>query len=135
MIGLDTNVLVRYLAQDDARQAAIATRLIERDLSVTHQGFISLVVLVEMLWVLQRLYAATPSECLETVEDLLESAQFVLEQRHVVQTAIQNIRSHPQVKADLPDVLIVQLAKAQGCSQTFSFDKTAVRSAGMTLLT
>ena len=135
MIGLDTNVLVRNLAQDDAKQADIATRLIDRELSAAQTGFISLVVLVEVLWVLQRLYAATQSECLATVEDLLESSQFVLEQRHVVQAATQRLRSQPGVKVGLSDVLIVEIGKAQGCEQTFSFDKVAVRSAGMTLLT
>jgi len=55
MIGLDTNVLVRYLAQDEPNQAARATRLIEEELSVAEPGFISLVVLVELCWVLKRL--------------------------------------------------------------------------------
>jgi len=58
MTGLDTNVLVRYLAQDDARQSAIATRWIEEELSPSQPGFVSLVVLVEVCWVLQRLYSA-----------------------------------------------------------------------------
>jgi len=135
MIGLDTNVLVRYLAQDDAKQSAIATRFIENDLSASQPGFISLVVLVEVCWVLQRLYAATQSECTGTVEDLLESAQFVVEQRHVVQAAVQQMRLHSKVKVGFTDVLIAELGKAQGCTQTVSFDKTAVQSAGMTLLT
>ncbi|WP_394754947.1 PIN domain-containing protein [Rhodoferax sp.] len=135
MIGLDTNVLVRYLAQDDAKQSAIATRFIESELSATQPGFISLVVLVEVCWVLQRLYAATSSECTGTVEDLLGSAQFVVEQRHVVQAAAQQMRSHPKGQVGFTDVLIVEIGKAQGCAQTVSFDKGAVRSAGMTLLT
>ena len=135
MIGLDTNVLVRYLAQDDAKQSAIATRFIENELSATQPGFISMVVLVEVCWVLQRLYAATQSECTGTAEDLLQSAQFVVEQRHVVQAAAQQMRSHPEAKTGFTDVLIVEVGKAQGCAQTVSFNKGAVRSAGMTLLT
>lgn len=135
MIGLDSNVLVRYLAQDDAKQAAIATRLIERELSAAQPGFVSLVVLVEVCWVLQRLYAATQSEVLATVEDLLQSAQFVIEQRQAVQTATQQMRTRAGAKVGFTDVLIVEIGKAQGCVQTLSFDKGAVRSAGMTLLT
>lgn len=135
MIGLDTNVLVRYLTQDDAKQAAIATRLIERELSAAQPGFVSLVVLVEVCWVLQRLYAATQSEVLATVEDLLQSAQFVIEQRQAVQATTQQMRSRAAVKVGFTDVLIVEIGKAQGCEQTLSFDKGAVRSAGMTLLT
>ncbi|MFZ2122744.1 MAG: type II toxin-antitoxin system VapC family toxin [Rhodoferax sp.] len=133
MIGLDTNVLVRYLTQDDARQAAIATRLIEQELSPTQPGFISLVVLVEVCWVLQRLYAATQDELLHTVKDLLDTARFSVEQRQVVQEATRQMLRQ-RVKVGFTDVLIVAIAKAKGCSQTVSFDKVAVRSAGMTLL-
>lgn len=134
MIGLDTNVLVRYLAQDDAKQAAIATRLIERDLGTTQPGFISLVVLVELCWVLKRLYAATEGELVGTVQDLLGAAQFLVESREVVQAATQRLISLKSGRVGLADMLITEIAKAQGCSHTVSFDKDAVRSAGMRLL-
>lgn len=134
MIGIDTNVLVRYLSQDDAKQAAIATRLIERDLSAAQPGFISLVVLVELCWVLKRLYAATDAELVNTVEDLLGAAQFHVERREVVQAAALLMRNRKGSKAGLPDVLIAQIAKFEGCTHTVSFDRDAVRSAGMVLL-
>ena len=60
MLALDTNVLVRYLAQDDRRQSAAATRLIEQRLTPADRGFISLVTLLETVWVMQSRYAATP---------------------------------------------------------------------------
>ncbi len=134
MIGLDTNVLARYLAQDDAKQAAMATRFIERDLSAAHPGFVSLVVLVELCWVLKRLYGATQDELVATVEDLLSAAQFQVEQREVVQAATQWMRGRKRSKAGFTDVLISQIAKKQGCERTVSFDRNAVRSAGMVLL-
>ena len=134
MIGLDTNVLVRYLAQDDAKQAAAATRLIDQELSAAQPGFISLVVLVELCWVLKRLYAATEGELVSTVADFLGAAQFHVEQREVVQAATQLMLSLKKVKVGFTDLLVVEIAKNQGCSQTVSFDKNAVRSAGMTLL-
>ena len=134
MIGIDTNVLVRYLAQDDAKQAAVATRLIERDLSAAQPGFISLVVLVELCWVLKRLYAATNDELVGTVEDLLGGAQFHVERREVVQAAALLMRDRKSNKAGFTDMLIGQIAKFEGCSHTVSFDKNAVRSAGMVLL-
>lgn len=133
MIGLDTNVLIRYLAQDEPRQSAIATRLIERDLNPQNTGFISLVVLVELYWVLRRLYAATDNELLETVTDLLGSAHFQIESRAMVQAAVQRVKLLKS-KSGLTDHLVVEIAKAQGCSHTVSFDKVAVRSAGMRLL-
>jgi predicted nucleic-acid-binding protein len=139
VIGLDTNVLIRYLAQDEPRQSAIATRLIERELTPQNTGFISLVVLVELYWVLKRLYAATDEELLETVADLLGSAHFQIESRAMVHAVVQRVKSLKSEtgkpgKAGLTDHLIVEIAKTQGCSHTVSFDKAAVRSAGMQLL-
>ena len=73
MVGLDTNVLVRYLTQDDPAQAARATRLIERQLSETNPGYVGVVVLAETGWVLQRLYRATPNELHGAIADLLDA--------------------------------------------------------------
>lgn len=134
MIGLDTSMLVRYLAQDDARQTAVASRLIERDLSPAQPGFISLVVLVELCWVLRRLYAATEDEVVDTVEDLLGTAQFQVEQREVVKASLPSLSPRKTSKAGFTDRLIMEIAKAHGSSHTVSFDKGAVRSAGMVLL-
>jgi predicted nucleic-acid-binding protein len=134
MIGIDSNVLVRYLAQDDARQAAIASRFIERDLSAAQPGFISLVVLVELCWVLKRLYAATQAELVDTTEEFLRAAQFHVERRDVVQAATRLMQKRASGKAGFVDVLIAQIAQAEGCTHTVSFDKAAVRSADMQLL-
>ncbi len=134
MIGIDTNVLVRYLAQDDPRQSALASRFIEAELNASRPGFISLVVLVEMCWVLKRVYAADRDELVETVQDLLNAAKFLVERREVVVAAVRQVQSTKGGKAGLVDALIAQLAAAQGCTHTVSFDKTAVRSAGMRLL-
>jgi predicted nucleic-acid-binding protein len=128
MTGLDTNVLVRYLTQDDAKQAAQATQLIENTLTVAKPGFISLVVLTELYWVLTNLYSVTGPEWLDTVDDLLASQRMHLEQREVVQAAGRVCRSG---KAGFVDALIAQVAKAAGCGRTVSFDKAAVRLAGM----
>ena len=71
MIGLDTNVLVRYLARDDVKPAAPAMRLIEKELTACRQGFISLVVLSELCWVLSSIDSATSEELIAAVQDLL----------------------------------------------------------------
>lgn len=135
MIGLDTNVLVRYLAQDDAKQAARATRLIERELNAKNPGFISTVVLAELCWVLARLYGATPAELRAMVEDLLNSHQFHLEDRAAVQAALLHLQTAHGKRAGFVDALVAALAQAQGCEQTLTFDKLAAKSAGMALLT
>lgn len=134
MVGLDTNVLVRYLAQDDPRQAARATRLIEQELSAGAPGFVSLIVLVELCWVLKRLYAATDDELRETAQGLLDMPQLQLERRDVVQAVLRPGKGSKRTKAGFADSLITQTALAQGCAKVVSFDKAAVRDAGMTLL-
>ena len=134
MIGLDTNILARYLAQDDARQAAVASRLIENELSTARPGFISLVVLAELCWVLNRLYSATMEELIAMMEDLLNTPQFHMERRAVVQAAIRRFKAGRSRKAGLVDALIAEIASSEGCTHILTFDKTAVRAAGMTLL-
>lgn len=137
MIGLDTNVLVRYLAQDDPRQSASATRFIETRLSERSPGSISLVVLVvlvELCSVLVRVYSATHQEIGETVADLLETPRFHLQERELVQEAVRRFQDKKSSKTGLADLVIAQLALHAGCSATVSFDRAALRAAGMTLL-
>lgn len=133
MIGLDTNVLVRYLTQDDVLQSAAATRLVNEELSQQNPGFVSQVVLVELCWVLKRLYSVSEAELVETVADLLASSKFKLENEPVIQAAVQQMRNRKS-KVGFADQLIAQIATAAGCSHTVSFDRAAVRSAGMKLL-
>lgn len=128
MTGLDTNVLVRYLTQDDTIQAAQATTLIDTRLTAAKPGFISLVVLTELYWVLSNVYAVKPAEWLDAVDDLLASQRLQVEQRDVVRSAVALCR---EGKAGFVDALIAQAALAAGCSQTLTFDKLAVRWAGM----
>jgi len=134
MVGLDTNVLVRYLAQDDVKQSAAATRLIESGLSDRVPGYLSVVVVVELCWVLQRLYAASAAEVAESIDDMLAMPVFVFQEREAVQAAVGRVRARGGSRLGLPDVLIAELAMRAGCDQVMSFDRNAVRSAGMTLL-
>ena len=130
MIGLDTNVLVRYLVQDEPAQSARATRLIEHELSDREPGYIGLVVLVETCWVLKRLYAATPAELREIVRDLLDTRQLVVERRAVVAAALARLGDGA---GDIADALVVEGTSEAGCARTVTFDKAAVKL-GMGLL-
>ena len=130
MIGLDTNVLVRYLTQDDPDQAARSTRVVERELTEDTPGFIGLVVLVETVWVLQRLYRASAEEIRETVTDLLGSRTIVVENRDVVTRALALSR---QNSCGLADAIIAASASNAGCDKVISFDRGAVH-AGMSLV-
>lgn len=130
VIGLDTNVLVRYLAQDDRAQAARAVRLIERELTEREPGYISLLVLVETCSVLKRLYGAIPIELRTMVRDLLDTRQFAVEHRTVIVHALAKLG---EGAGDLADALIAQLALAAGCQRILTFDRSAAKL-GMTLL-
>lgn len=130
MIGLDTNVLVRYLAQDEPTQSVRATRLIEQEMSERMPGYISLPVLLETCWVLKRLYRATPDEVLATVRDLLDTRQVVLAQRTIVSAALARLA---EAGGDFSDALIAECAADAGCERIVTFDRGALR-VGMQLL-
>lgn len=130
MVGLDTNILVRYLTQDDPDQAAQATRILEEELTDDDPGFIGLVVLVETVWVLRRLYKASPEEIRETVNDLLGSRRISVENRHVVARAVATSAKND---SDFVDSIIAASALDVGCRKIVSFGRGAVR-AGMTLV-
>jgi predicted nucleic-acid-binding protein len=130
MIGLDTNVLVRYVMQDDPVQAALATRLIDR-LTVDERGWIPLVSLVETVWVLGRSYRLTHHEQLKVVETLLRSRELIVEAADLVARALRRFEAG---RADFADCLIVESARSAGCETTMTFDATAARDAGMSLL-
>ena len=131
MIGIDTNVLVRYLTQDDPKQSAIATRFIEGRLSAEHPGFVSMITLCEIAWVLAESYGADRKRIREIVERLLATKQLVIERSELVWKAL---RAWENVPADFSDALIGQLAIAHGARTTVTFDRTAARLPGFELL-
>ena len=130
MIGIDTNVLIRYIAQDDATQSARAIRLIERECSAATPGFVGLVVLVEIVWVSESSYGAKRDEVVEIVRRLLSIRQLVVQDSEIVWKALRSFESG---KADFADCLIQGVAAAAGCDRTMTFDKQASK-AGMLLL-
>ena len=131
MIGIDTNVLVRYLAQDDPKQAVIATRFIEGKLSVENPGFVSTVTLCEVVWVLAESYGADRKRIRSIVEGLLATKQLAIERSELVW---KSLRAWEDVPADFSDALIGQLAIAHGAGKTVTFDRTAARLPGFELL-
>lgn len=130
MIGLDTNVLVRYITQDDSKQAALAGRLIE-SLDEESPGYITLVTLVELGWVLESAYQFTRIQLVEVFQTLMAIENFKIDRVSVVASAV---RQYSDSKADFPDCLIERLSSAAGCKQTMTFDKVAAKTAGMQLL-
>jgi predicted nucleic-acid-binding protein len=131
VIGIDTNVLVRYLTQDDPKQSAVATRFIEGALSTENPGFVSTITLCEIAWVLADSYGADRKRIREFVERLLATKQLVIERSELVWKAL---RAWEGVPADFSDALIGQLAIAHGAEKTATFDRTAARLPGFELL-
>ena len=130
MLALDTNVLVRYLAQDDAKQSAAATQFIEQRLGPTDRGFVSLVALLETVWVMESHYGADAVLVADILSDLLETASLEVEDAGAVRAALQLYRKGG---ADLHDCLIVSLAE-QRKARVVTFDAKAAKRRGMELL-
>lgn len=130
MIGLDTNVVVRYIVQDDAVQSKKATILLE-SLTDDHQGFIPLVSIVELVWVLQSCYAADRKEIGNVLDLLLQMKSIVIEQFEIVSKALRLFSGN---NADFADCLVERSAFSAGCDYTATFDKKASKTTGMKLL-
>lgn len=127
MIGLDTNVLVRYLTQDDAVQSRIAAEIIEQRLTDENRGFVSTVVIVEMVWVLDRAYRLPPSQIAAVVERILQIDVFLVENEQEVFTAMIALK---EGKGTFADALISALDIRAGCSRTLTFDRKALHLPG-----
>lgn len=130
MIGLDTNVLVRYIAQDDRTQSPKATRLME-SLTADAPGFVSIVSVVELVWVLSGCYGSTKVEICQVLETLLRTKAIVVAQGDTVWKALQLFR---EGKADFADCMIERAANEAGCSHTATFDRDAAKTCGMQLI-
>lgn len=130
MIGLDTNVLVRFIMQDDPKQSPKANRLME-SLSAEEPGYVTVVSVIELYWVLTSCYALTGQQVKEALDVLLRSKEIVVDQAEQVMRAL---RVFDVGAADFADCLIERIAAAAGCTQTMTFDQAAAKHAGMSLI-
>jgi predicted nucleic-acid-binding protein len=129
MTGLDTNILVRYLTEDDPAQTIAAGRVMD-SLSPDSPGFISLIVLAELVWVLESFNRFTKKEIEQVLETLLRSEELVLERAEIVSQALRAFRGS---RADFADCLIERSGHAAECQYTVTFDKKAA-TGGMRLI-
>ena len=120
MIGLDTNILIRYFAQDDAEQSARASAIIEQQISKDNLGFISAIVMVEVVWVLVRLYRMQMSDIMMIVKELLNAVDIQIEHHEEVWQAQQLATSGT---VDFADALLGAIHRKAGCDYTLTFDK------------
>lgn len=124
--ALDTNILVRYIAQDDEHQSAKATALIE-NLTPVAPAFISCIVLCEIVWVLKTAYGFSKQDCAETLNRILSIGVFDIEHLEACLIALHHYRAG---QADFSDYLIAQIAKQTGYGTVLTFDKKALNNKG-----
>jgi predicted nucleic-acid-binding protein len=127
MLGLDTNVLIRYLMQDDRRQYERARRLIHRETDKGEPVLVSLLVLLELEWVLQSRYGLSKADILAAFSALLEAANLAIEDETSVEYALYSWKDSA---ADFADCLIVARNRRLGCRATATFDGKALKLAG-----
>jgi predicted nucleic-acid-binding protein len=130
VIGLDTNVLLRFYLKDHPDQSARAAALVQA-FSPQEPGHISLVTLAELIWVMDRTYRKPRIEISALIRGLLESRQVVLDNHDAVAQALRKFDSS---NAGFSDCLIERLCASAGCSRSMTFDVGAAKSAGMVLL-
>ena len=130
MIGLDTNILVRYLAQDDPIQSAKASEIFERRLTEENPGFISIVAMVEIICVLDRAYGLTATEIAAVVERMVQTDVLVVDHEQEIFTAMIALK---QGKGSFSDAVIAALGARAACSCTLTFDRKAERLSGFKL--
>ncbi len=128
MIALDTNVILRYLVQDDAEQSAAATRLFERRLSTAEPGFVSLIVVCEVVWTLTSAYRQTRAAIAEALTLLIAAKEIEVEFSDIVSQALGDRPT------GIVDAIIHRRGLARGCETTLTFDRKFAQLKGVKLL-
>ena len=132
MIGLDTNVLARYIVQDDPAQSAAAARLIEGRCTAEAPGYVSVPVLLELVWVLTSAYGYDKAVVIPVIRQVLRTAELAVEDRPLIWSALRDFETGP---ADFADFLIAHRNHARGCTQTCTFDRRAAQGRYFALVT
>ncbi len=130
MIGLDTNILLRAITQDNVTLSPLAIDFL-KTLTPAYQGVINLVVLVELVWTLRTGYKYERLEILAIIASFLKSPSYAFNNREAVNRAVTRCENEP---IHLADALICELNLLSGCFTTMTFDKGALISEAFTLL-
>ncbi len=124
MIGLDTNILMRYLAQDDPVQSPRASEIIARQLTEQEPGFVSLVTILEVYWVLKSVFQRPRLDLANDIEKLLSADTLEIQNEQEVYNAVIALRTGT---GSFEDALVGALGLWRGCSSTLTFDKNAAQ--------
>jgi predicted nucleic-acid-binding protein len=131
MIGLDTNILIRFLADDDAIQSPRARKIIERQMTKDDPGYVSLAAMLEMAWVLEKIYKLSNSELAEAIKRILQVRTLFVENEQEVYTAMVLLQTG---QSSFADALIGALGQWADCDFTLTFDRKASRLDGFELV-
>lgn len=131
MKGLDTNVLIRYLVQDDKKQSAAASKFIESNCTEDSPCFIGTISLCELAWVLESGYGQSRLQIAGIIEQLLQVSELEVMDSEVVWRALDDYKTS---NADFPDHLLGRINHSKGCSVTVTFDKKASKQPTFELL-
>jgi len=129
--GLDTNVLIRYLVQDNPGQAELASRFIETQCTEEVPCYVGQIVLCELTWVLESNYSQTRTQIATVIEQLLQIGQLEIANPAVVWRALDDYKHS---NADFPDHLLARVNQSAGCETTVTLDKKASRQPTFELL-
>jgi predicted nucleic-acid-binding protein len=130
MIGLDTNIVVRFIMDDDPVQSRQVQHIIERKLTKLKPVFISLATILETAWVLESVYKRSSRQVAEAIYRILQIETFIIQNEQEVYTAMIAL----QTGQDFADTLIAALGLWAGCDTTLTFDKKASRLHGFELI-
>lgn len=131
MIGIDTNVLVRHLTQDDKDQAALAEILIEKYATKPQSIFINNIVMCELVWVLTRGYKYQKAQIISVLRHILSTSEFAFEDQQILWEALEE---YQHKNLDFSDALVAKLNYYYDCSKTFTFDESASQSSDFELI-
>jgi len=130
--AVDTNILVRFLMRDDEKQAETVLRRFQSAESRRERLRVSLLVVLELIWVLESVYEVSRFEILRALQDMRHMAVMVFEADTAVDKLLQD---GLETKVDLSDILIARASEALGCETVLTFDKKAAKSGLFQLLT
>ena len=131
MIGIDTNILVRYITQDDELQSGVATEFIENYCSNGNKIFVNHLVICELVWVLKKCYKLSKPKTITVIEHILQISQFSIENAQVVWQALTDYK---RGSADFADYVVGRTNTFNNCDETVTFDKKSGKSNGFALL-
>jgi predicted nucleic-acid-binding protein len=131
MPALDTNVLVRYVVEDNGGQLAAAKRLIGRCVAEGQSLFVPVTVTLELEWVLRTSFGYVKDDVLQALSNLFSAAELTFESERALEVALQLYREGP---ADFADCLHIALATEAGEQPLWTFDKGAAKVIGAQLL-